>query len=451
MSYFGTDGIRGEFGKFPITPDFLLRLGFGAGQVLAAQNPNKRPSVVIGKDTRLSGYVIESALQAGFNAAGVDVYLLGPLPTPAIAHLARSFHADMGVVISASHNPYGDNGVKFFSSEGKKISDDTQNAINTKLDELIGDDSFARLTNICAEKLGKSYRIDDAKGRYVEYCKGSFAYQYDLRGLTVVVDCANGAGYRVAPLVLKELGANVIAFADEPNGININDGCGSTHPQALQQLVIEHKADVGIALDGDGDRIVMVDETGVILDGDAILYILSQHSENKPVGVVGTLMSNMALEVAIKAQGMDFVRAKVGDRYVMQELERHGYTIGGESSGHILCLDKSRTGDAIVAGLQVLEILVKKGGKLSQLTKGYTPYPQTLINVRLTQMSDPDDNDELKAAFEQAQRQLGDTGRILIRKSGTEPVIRVMVEAQDGITAKNMAEQLADKVKSVLG
>lgn len=451
MSYFGTDGIRGEFGKFPITPDFLLRLGFGAGQVLAAQNPNKRPSVVIGKDTRLSGYVIESALQAGFNAAGVDVYLLGPLPTPAIAHLARSFHADMGVVISASHNPYGDNGVKFFSSEGKKISDDTQNAINTKLDELIGDDGFARLTNICTEKLGKSYRIDDAKGRYVEYCKGSFAYQYDLRGLTVVVDCANGAGYRVAPLVLKELGANVIAFADEPNGININDGCGSTYPQALQQLVIEHKADVGIALDGDGDRIVMVDETGVILDGDAILYILSQHSENKPVGVVGTLMSNMALEVAIKAQGMDFVRAKVGDRYVMQELERHGYTIGGESSGHILCLDKSRTGDAIVAGLQVLEILVKKGGKLSQLTKGYTPYPQTLINVRLTQMSDPDDNDELKAAFEQAQRQLGDTGRILIRKSGTEPVIRVMVEAQDGIIAKNMAEQLADKVKSVLG
>ena len=451
MSYFGTDGIRGEFGVFPITPDFLLRLGFGAGQVLAAQNPNKRPSVVIGKDTRLSGYVIESALQAGFNAAGVDVYLLGPLPTPAIAHLARSFHADMGVVISASHNPYGDNGVKFFSSEGKKISDDTQNAINTKLDELIGDDSFARLTNICTEKLGKSYRIDDAKGRYVEYCKGSFAYQYDLRGLTVVVDCANGAGYRVAPLVLKELGANVIAFADEPNGININDGCGSTHPQALQQLVIEHKADVGIALDGDGDRIVMVDETGAIFDGDAILYILSQHSENKPVGVVGTLMSNMALEVAIKAQGMDFVRAKVGDRYVMQELERHGYTIGGESSGHILCLDKSRTGDAIVAGLQVLEILVKKGGKLSQLTKGYTPYPQTLINVRLTQMSDPDDNDELKAAFEQAQSELGDTGRILIRKSGTEPVIRVMVEAQDGIIAKNMAEWLADKVKSVLG
>lgn len=450
MSYFGTDGIRGVFGVFPITPDFLLRLGYATGQVLLKENPNKRPSVVIGKDTRISGYVIESALQAGFNSAGVDVHLLGPLPTPAIAHLARSFHADMGVVISASHNPYGDNGVKFFSGEGKKISDEIQSAINAKLDEMIHGDSLSRLENYPSE-LGKSYRIDDAKGRYIEYCKGSFPYQYDLRGLTIVVDCANGAGYSVAPRVLRELGATVIAYANEPNGININAGCGSTHPETLQKLVLEHKADLGIALDGDGDRIVMVDEQGEVLDGDSILYILAQGADEKPKGVVGTLMSNMALETHLKGQGIDFVRAKVGDRYVMQELEKYGYVIGGESSGHILCLDKSRTGDAIVAGLQVLAILVKKGGKLSDLTKGYTPYPQTLINVRLSQMKDPNDNAELQAEFAKAQNTLGDTGRLLIRKSGTEPVIRVMVEAQDGELAERLAGELADKVKKVLG
>ncbi|STY99147.1 Phosphoglucosamine mutase [Moraxella lacunata] len=451
MSYFGTDGIRGAFGQFPITPDFLLRLGYATGQVLTAQNTtDRRPSVVIGKDTRLSGYVIESALQAGFNSAGVDVHLLGPLPTPAIAHLARSFHADMGVVISASHNPYGDNGVKFFSGEGKKISDDTQSAINAKLDEMIHDDTLSRLEHYPTE-LGKSYRIDDAKGRYIEYCKGSFPYQYDLRGLTIALDCANGAGYSVAPRVLRELGATVIAHANTPNGTNINDNCGSTHPETLQKLVLEHKADLGIALDGDGDRIVMVDENGQILDGDSILYILANGADETPKGVVGTLMSNMALENLLKNQGTHFIRAKVGDRYVMQELEKHGYTIGGESSGHILCLDKSRTGDAIVAGLQVLAILVKKGGKLSDLTKGYTPYPQTLINVRLAKMSDPYDNDELKSAFAQAESELGDTGRLLIRKSGTEPVIRVMVEAQNGDTAQTLATSLADKVKAVLG
>lgn len=451
MSYFGTDGIRGAFGQFPITPDFLLRLGYATGQVLTAQNTtDRRPSVVIGKDTRLSGYVIESALQAGFNSAGVDVHLLGPLPTPAIAHLARSFHADMGVVISASHNPYGDNGVKFFSGEGKKISDDTQSAINAKLDEMIHGDTLSRLEHYPTE-LGKNYRIDDAKGRYIEYCKGSFPYQYDLRGLTIALDCANGAGYSVAPRVLRELGATVIAHANTPNGTNINDNCGSTHPETLQKLVLEHKADLGIALDGDGDRIVMVDENGQILDGDSILYILANGADETPKGVVGTLMSNMALENLLKNQGTHFIRAKVGDRYVMQELEKHGYTIGGESSGHILCLDKSRTGDAIVAGLQVLAILVKKGGKLSDLTKGYTPYPQTLINVRLAKMSDPYDNDELKSAFAQAESELGDTGRLLIRKSGTEPVIRVMVEAQNGDTAQTLATSLADKVKAVLG
>ncbi|MDO4699100.1 MAG: phosphoglucosamine mutase [Moraxella sp.] len=455
MSYFGTDGIRGAFGTFPITPDFLLRLGYAAGQVLVAQNKQhgnaqKRPSVVIGKDTRLSGYVVEASLQAGFNSAGVDVHLLGPLPTPAIAHLARSFHADMGVVISASHNPYGDNGVKFFSGEGKKISDELQNAINAKLDELVGQDGYTRLRNLPSE-LGKSYRIDDAKGRYIEYCKGTFAYQYDLRGLKIVVDCANGAGYSVAPRVLRELGASVIAHANTPDGRNINDHCGSTHPQTLQKLVLEHGADVGLALDGDGDRIVMVDEQGNILDGDAILYILSQGADVRPAGVVGTLMTNMALQTHLTSQGIDFVRAKVGDRYVMQELEKHGYTIGGESSGHILCLDKSRTGDAIVAGLQVLEILVKRGGRLSELTQGYIPYPQTLINVRLSQMSDPYDNDELATEFAKAEALLGETGRLLIRKSGTEPVIRVMVEAQDGELAERLAGELADKVRTALG
>lgn len=452
MSYFGTDGIRGAFGAFPITPDFLLRLGYATGQVLVSQNtnPSRRPSVVIGKDTRLSGYVIESALQSGFNSAGVDVHLLGPLPTPAIAHLARSFHADMGVVISASHNPYQDNGVKFFSHEGKKISDETQSAINAKLDELVGETGFARLADIKADSLGKSYRINDAKGRYIEYCKGSFPYQCDLRGLTIVVDCANGAGYSVAPRVLRELGATVIPFANTPDGVNINDGCGSTHPDTLQKLVLEHKADLGIALDGDGDRIVMVDELGNVLDGDAILYILAMGASVKPVGVVGTLMSNMALEVAMKSQGIDFIRAKVGDRYVMQELEKAGYTIGGESSGHILCLDKSRTGDAIVAGLQVLAILVEKGGKLSQLSKAYTPYPQTLINVRLAKMSDPYENAELVAEFDKAQAELGNTGRLLIRKSGTEPVIRVMVESENAELAERLASELAEKVKVVL-
>ncbi len=450
MSYFGTDGIRGEFGTFPITPDFLLRLGYGAGKVLSQYAKGKRPSVVIGKDTRLSGYVIESALQAGFNSAGVDVHLLGPLPTPAIAHLTRSFHADMGVVISASHNPYQDNGVKFFSAEGKKISDELQNAINEQLDTLVGD-NFARLTDIDAKTLGKNHRIDDAKGRYIEYCKGTFPYQYDLKGLKIVVDCANGAGYSVAPRVLRELGADVIAFANTPDGININEHCGSTHPQALQKLVLEHQADLGIALDGDGDRIVMVDELGQILDGDAILYVLATATPQKPKGVVGTLMSNMALELAMQAMGVDFVRAKVGDRYVMQELEKAGFELGGESSGHILCLAQSRTGDAIVAGLQVLAQVVQSGQKLSKLVQDYTPFPQTLVNVRLSKMSDPYDNDELKAEFAKAEQALSGVGRLLIRKSGTEPVIRVMVEAKDEEFAKQLAHELADKVKTVLG
>lgn len=450
MSYFGTDGIRGQFGVFPITPDFLLRLGFGAGQVLVRQSLNKRPSVLIGKDTRLSGYVIEAALQAGFNAAGVDVHMLGPLPTPAIAHLVKSFHADMGVVISASHNPYQDNGVKFFNHEGKKISDEMQNAINDQLTALVDDTnaSFARLEGIKADTIGKNHRIADANGRYIEYCKGSFPYHLNLSNLKIVIDCANGAGYSVAPRVLQELGAQVIAIHNTPNGININDNCGSTHPNVIQAAVREHGADVGIALDGDGDRIIMTDNQGNIIDGDGILYILAKHL--KPVGVVGTLMSNVALELALVNQGIEFYRAKVGDRYVMQELQERGWSIGGEPSGHILYLDKSRTGDAIVAGLQVLSCMAETGKSLRELVLDYTPFPQTLINVRLTQMSNPYDNDELNTIFKKAEEQLSDQGRLLIRQSGTEPVIRVMVEHQNQAVCQEVAQKLAAEVRRVL-
>lgn len=450
MSYFGTDGIRGQFGVFPITPDFLLRLGFGAGQVLVRQSLNKRPSVLIGKDTRLSGYVIEAALQAGFNAAGVDVHMLGPLPTPAIAHLVKSFHADMGVVISASHNPYQDNGVKFFNHEGKKISDEMQNAINDQLTALVDDTnaSFARLEGIKADTIGKNHRIADANGRYIEYCKGSFPYHLNLSNLKIVIDCANGAGYSVAPRVLQELGAKVIAIHNTPNGININDNCGSTHPNVIQAAVREHGADVGIALDGDGDRIIMTDNQGNIIDGDGILYILAKHL--KPVGVVGTLMSNVALELALANQGIEFHRAKVGDRYVMQELQARGWSIGGEPSGHILYLDKSRTGDAIVAGLQVLSCMAETGKSLRELVLDYTPFPQTLINVRLTQMSNPYDNDELNTIFKNAEEQLSDQGRLLIRQSGTEPVIRVMVEHQNQAVCQEVAQKLAAEVRCVL-
>lgn len=450
MSYFGTDGIRGQFGVFPITPDFLLRLGFGTGQVLVRQSLNKRPSVLIGKDTRLSGYVIEAALQAGFNAAGVDVHMLGPLPTPAIAHLVKSFHADMGVVISASHNPYQDNGVKFFNHEGKKISDEMQNAINDQLTALVDDTnaSLARLEGIKADAIGKNHRIADANGRYIEYCKGSFPYHLNLSNLKIVIDCANGAGYSVAPRVLQELGAQVIAIHNTPNGININDNCGSTHPNIIQAAVREYGADVGIALDGDGDRIIMADNQGNIIDGDGILYILAKHL--KPVGVVGTLMSNVALELALANQGIGFYRAQVGDRYVMQALQERGWSIGGEPSGHILCLDKSRTGDAIVAGLQVLSCIAETGKSLRELVLDYTPFPQTLINVRLTQMSNPYDNDELNTIFKNAEEQLSDQGRLLIRQSGTEPVIRVMVEHQNQAVCQEVAQKLAAEVRRVL-
>lgn len=465
MSYFGTDGIRGQFGQTPITPDFILKLGYATGQVLIEQNahPGRRPSVLIGKDTRLSGYVIEAALQAGFNAAGVDVYMLGPLPTPAIAHLTRSFNADAGVVISASHNPYQDNGVKFFAADGRKLTDSMQDAINAKLASMIeaeatmgrSDNHEASIQEVMPiddpALLGKNNRVIDAKGRYIEYCKGSFPYQYDLTDMTIVIDCANGAGYSVGPRVLRELGANVIAIHNTPNGVNINDNCGSTHPEILQEAVVQHQADVGIALDGDGDRIIMVDENGRLVDGDAILYVLATQCPQKPDGVMGTLMSNVGLELALKAADINFERAKVGDRYVMQGLEKKGWILGGEPSGHILCLDKSRTGDAIVAGLQVLAVMKQTNKSLAQLSEGFEKLPQKLVNVKLSKMQDLYDHPELAAAFNAAEAKLEGRGRLLIRKSGTEPVIRVMVESVDEIECDVMAHELADQVKALLG
>ena len=455
MSYFGTDGIRGKFGELPITPDFILKLGYVTGLVLIENNdnPSRKPSVVIGKDTRLSGYVIEGALQAGFNAAGVDVNMLGPLPTPAIAHLTRSFHADAGVVISASHNPYYDNGIKFFSADGKKLTDEMQTAINDKLKAIMSDSngSDVLMPILDPAQLGKNNRINDAKGRYIEFCKGSFPYQYDLAHLTIVVDCANGAGYSVAPRVMRELGANVIAINNTPDGININADCGSTHPESLQKAVLEHEADVGIALDGDGDRIVMVDEMGKLVDGDGILYVLATQGKTPAVGVVGTLMTNMGLELALKEAGIVFTRAKVGDRYVMQELAAHDWILGGEPSGHILCLDKSRTGDAIIASLQVLAVMQAQNKALSDLTEGVEVLPQKLVNVRLSTMQDPFEHKELVAAFDKARATLEGRGRLLIRQSGTEPMIRVMVESDDEIECDVMANDLAEQIKAVLG
>ena len=454
MSYFGTDGIRGRFGVLPITPDFILKLGYVTGQVLIENNNNssRKPSVVIGKDTRLSGYVIEGALQAGFNAAGVDVHMLGPLPTPAIAHLTRSFNADAGVVISASHNPYFDNGIKLFSADGKKLTDAMQNAINDKLKAIMeSTDASALMPIVDPANLGKNHRIDDAKGRYIEFCKGSFPYQYDLDHLTIVIDCANGAGYSVAPRVLRELGATVIAINNTPDGLNINEECGSTHPKGLQQAVLDHNADVGIGLDGDGDRIVMVDDKGRLIDGDGILYILATQGAQQAVGVVGTLMTNMGLELALQKLDIGFTRAKVGDRYVMQELDANGWILGGEPSGHILCLDKSRTGDAIIAGLQVLAVMQSQDKALSAMLEGFEVLPQKLVNIRLTQMQDPFTYPELVAAFDKARDTLEGRGRLLIRQSGTEPMIRVMVESDDEIECDVMANELADHIKALLG
>ena len=440
MSYFGTDGIRGKFGQMPITPEFALKLGFAAGKVLKRNSPKNKPIVVMGKDTRLSGYILEAALQAGLNAAGVYVHLLGPLPTPAIAHLTRALHAHAGIVISASHNPYFDNGIKFFSGEGKKLPDALQNEINQELEkDLVIDDTA---------NLGKSVRVKDANGRYIEFCKSTFPYHFDLSNLKIVVDCANGAAYSVGPSVFRELGAKVIPLFNEPDGLNINENCGSTHPEFLQKAVVDHQADLGIAFDGDADRVVMVDKNGQLVDGDHILYILATQAKNKPAGIVGTVMSNMALELALQKADVGFVRAKVGDRYVLQALEENGWVTGGEPSGHILTLDKSTTGDAIIAALQVLTVMVEQEKALHELVADFELFPQVLINVRLQHMIDPYAVPTLVAEFEKAEQQLTGHGRILIRKSGTEPVIRVMVEGDQQQEVDAIANHLADAVRA---
>ena len=440
MSYFGTDGIRGKFGELPITPEFALKLGFAAGKVLKKNSQKNKPIVVMGKDTRLSGYILEAALQAGLNAAGVYVHLLGPLPTPAIAHLTRALHASLGIVISASHNPYFDNGIKFFSGEGKKLPDTLQEAINQELEkELLIEDTA---------NLGKSVRVKDANGRYIEFCKSTFPYHFDLSNLKIVVDCANGAAYNVGPAVFKELGASVIALYNRPDGLNINEHCGSTHPESLQKAVVEHAADVGIAFDGDADRVIMVDRNGEQITGDHILYILATQASKKPDGIVGTVMSNMALELALKQAEVPFVRAKVGDRYVLQALEENQWITGGEPSGHILTLDKSTTGDAIIAALQVLTVMVEQKKALHELVEDFKLFPQVLVNVRLEQMIDPYANPAMVAEFEKAEAQLAGRGRLLIRKSGTEPVIRVMVEGDQLEEVTALANHLADVVRT---
>ncbi len=439
MSYFGTDGIRGKFGELPITPEFALKLGFAAGKVLKNYSKKSKPIVVLGKDTRLSGYILEAALQAGLNAAGVYVHLLGPLPTPAIAHLTRALHASLGIVISASHNPYFDNGIKFFSGEGKKLPDEIQNAINKELENDIFIEDTANL--------GKSVRVKDANGRYIEFCKSTFPYHLDLNDLTIVVDCANGAAYNVGPAVYRELGAKVIAIHNEPNGLNINENCGSTHPESLQKAVLEHKADLGIAFDGDADRVILVDKNGEQITGDHILYILATQAKNKPAGIVGTVMSNMALEIALNKANVELHRAKVGDRYVLQGLEDNKWAVGGEPSGHILTLDKSTTGDAIIASLQVLTVMVEQQKALHELVEGFTLLPNVLVNVRLAQMFDPYSVPALVTEFDKVEETLKGRGRILIRKSGTEPVIRVMVEGEDLEEVTALANHLADAVR----
>ena len=437
--YFGTDGIRGKVGEYPITPDFALKLGWAAGRVLAKDGVKK---VIIGKDTRISGYMLESALEAGFASAGVAAAFTGPMPTPAIAYLTRTFRADAGVVISASHNPFYDNGIKFFSNEGRKLDDAIELEIEAQLEKEID----------CVEskQLGRASRITDAAGRYIEFCKSTFDHDLSLSGLKIVVDCANGATYHIAPKVLRELGAKVIKIGCDPDGVNINENCGATDVKALTEQVINEKADLGFALDGDGDRIIMVDHKGNKIDGDLIIYIIAREALRQGQlkgGVVGTLMSNMGLEIALKNLGIPFVRAKVGDRYVLEMLVEKNWRLGAENSGHVLLLDKTTTGDGIVAGLQVLAAMVRNNMSLADLCSGMTMLPQILINVRFSGKHDPLMNPEVKSAIAQAEQQLSNNGRVLIRKSGTEPLIRVMVEGSNQSQVQQLAEKIADAVK----
>ncbi len=445
--YFGTDGIRGTVGQPPITPDFVLRLGHAVGRVLRRQAQGAgqagSPLVLIGKDTRISGYMLESALESGLNSAGVGALLLGPVPTPAVAYLTRAQRASLGVVISASHNRYADNGIKFFSAEGTKLPDEWERQVEAALQEPP--------QWVAADDLGRSRRLDDAAGRYIEFCKSTFGADLSLRGLKLVVDAAHGAAYQIAPAVFHELGAEVVAIGNRPDGLNINDGVGATHPQALQQAVREHQAHAGIALDGDADRVQMVDERGHLHTGDELLYLLAldRLAQGAPLpGVVGTLMTNMAVELAFRQRGLPFARAKVGDRYVLEEMQTRRWPLGGEGSGHLLVLDKHTTGDGIVSALQVLHALARAGRTLAEALAGVQLFPQPLINVRLAPGQNWQASARLQQATRAAEAELGDAGRVLIRASGTEPLVRVMVESPDAAQAQRLAQSLADALQA---
>ena len=440
--YFGTDGIRGTVGEHPITPDFVMKLGWAAGRVLSAHAPG-RQKVIIGKDTRVSGYMFESALEAGLSAAGIDIHLLGPMPTPGIAYLTRTFHAQAGIVISASHNPFDDNGIKFFSHAGTKLPDEIELEIEAELDRP--------LATVASRELGKARRVEDAAGRYIEFCKGTVRSSMSLAGLKIVVDCANGATYHIAPAVFSELGAQVITLGNAPDGFNINHECGATDPSALQAAVLKHGADIGVALDGDGDRLIMVDAKGELVDGDELVFIIARRRQQTGQlrgSVVGTHMSNLGLEQAIRTIGLGFERAKVGDRYILERLRDGGWTLGGESSGHIICLDLTTTGDGIISALQVVEAMIGGEQTLYDLKSGMQKFPQTLINVRMEKKVDVMALPDVQRAVAQAEARLASSGRVLLRPSGTEPVIRVMVEGRDPVLVDEIASEIAHKVES---
>ncbi len=442
--YFGTDGVRGRVGQTPITPDFVMRLGYAAGKVLTRTNMSgTSPVVLIGKDTRISGYMLEAALQAGLSAAGVDVMLSGPVPTPAVAYLTRALRLSAGIVISASHNPFHDNGIKFFSALGNKLPDDMELEMEYLIDQP--------MDCVPSERLGKAGRLDDARGRYIEFCKSTFPSDYNLRGMKIVVDCANGAAYSIAPSVFHELGAEVITIGTEPNGLNINLNCGATSVGALSSAVVEHGADLGIALDGDADRLIMVDSTGTVFNGDQLLYLIAKDrmSYSDVKGVAGTLMTNMAVEVAFRERQIGFGRANVGDRYVLEMLKENGWLIGGEGSGHILCLDKHTTGDGIISALQVLAALQRHNASLKEFISELTLFPQTLVNVRVASGFNWKNSHEIQMEKEAVEKELGDRGRVLIRASGTEPLIRFMVEAENADEAEAFAKRIADKCPNV--
>ncbi|MEM7206680.1 MAG: phosphoglucosamine mutase [Pseudomonadota bacterium] len=441
-NYFGTDGIRGRVGEEPMTPASVLKLGWAVGKVLASQGNRE---VLIGKDTRISGYMFESALEAGLSAAGVNSQLLGPMPTPAVAYLTRTFRAAAGIVISASHNPFYDNGLKFFSSDGQKLPDATESAIASMM--------LQPMETVDSANLGRAVRVGDAGGRYIEFCKSTFTAGARLDGIKIVVDSANGAAYDVAPRVFRELGAEVISIAADPDGLNINQECGSTSPDNLRAHVLYEKADVGIALDGDADRLIMVDNKGEVVDGDELLYIIAkarQESGESVHGVVGTLMTNLGLEHALRDLGISFSRAAVGDRYVLEQMMRHGWNLGGEASGHIICLDRTSTGDGTIAALQVLAYMTQTGFSLFDLKSGMTRYPQILLNVPLAKDFDLDECDQIKTAVTEAEHELGDAGRVLLRPSGTEPVVRVMVEGRVATDVEKICSRVADAVSDAV-